>query len=59
MSNDTAGYVFSKTGKQRADIVHLDDLASNKEHDTQRCIPADKTGSEGTERCCSFISVSL
>lgn len=42
MSNDAAGYIFSQTGKQCANIIHLNDLASYKEHDTQRCIPVER-----------------
>lgn len=42
MSDDTAGYVFSQTGKQSANILHLNDLASYKEHDTKRGIPIER-----------------
>lgn len=49
MSDDAGGDVFSQTGKQRADILHLDDLTGDEEHDTERCIPAN--AQEG----CSFI----
>lgn len=41
MSNDTAGDVFSQTGKQLANIVHLNNLASYEEHDTNRGIPVE------------------
>lgn len=39
VSNDTASYVLSQAGKQFANIIHLNDLASYKEHDTKRSIP--------------------
>lgn len=42
MSNNTAGNIFSQTGKQCANILHLDDLAGYKEHDTQRSIPVER-----------------
>lgn len=42
VANHAASYVFSQTGKQRADVLHLHYLASNEEHDTKRSVPADK-----------------
>lgn len=42
VSNNTAGNIFSQTGEQRSNILHLDDLVGYKEHDTQRSIPVER-----------------
>lgn len=42
MSNDTASYVLAQAGKQFTNIIHLNDLASYKEHDTKRSIPGER-----------------
>lgn len=54
MSDDTAGYVFSQTGKQSANILHLNDLASYKEHDTKRGIPVERQGVQERERTVQY-----
>ncbi|KAG7238743.1 hypothetical protein INR49_031259 [Caranx melampygus] len=52
MSNHTAGYIFSQTGKQCTNVLHLNDLASYKEHDTKRGIPV-----EGQEQRALYVAV--
>ena len=46
MAEDAGRDVFSQTCKQRAHVLHLDDLAGHEEHDTERRVPAD--GQEGS-----------
>lgn len=50
VTNHTAGYIFAQTGKQHADIIHLHNLASDEEHDTQRGIPADRRNNSAVDQ---------
>lgn len=44
VSHNAAGYVFPQAGKEQRHILHLHDLASDEEHDTNGCVPEERRG---------------
>ena len=58
MSYHAAGYIFSKTGKQFANVLHLHNLASDEEHDTNRGVPTETQRNKNVDQvyCIKFLT---